>query len=78
MHSYGWNYRVKMKKRTEVGQPCKIVGNHLNRKISSNNKFKKLVADMIYLPLGRKQLYLSSIMDVCNDEIIAFVLDILV
>ncbi|MDH6365633.1 hypothetical protein M2452_002634 [Enterococcus sp. PFB1-1] len=31
-----------MKKRTKVGQPYKIVGNHLNRRFSSNSQLKKL------------------------------------
>ncbi|MDH6364545.1 putative DNA-binding protein YlxM (UPF0122 family), partial [Enterococcus sp. PF1-24] len=50
MRRYGWNCRTKMKKRTKVGQPYKIVGNHLNRRFSSNSQLKKLVTDITYLP----------------------------
>lgn len=72
MRRYGWSCRVKMKKRTQVGQPYKIVGNQLNRRFSSSSQLKKLVTDITYLPFGRKQLYLSSIMDLYNGEIIAY------
>ena len=49
-----------------------IVGNHLNRKFSSSSQLKKLVTDITYLPFGKKHLYLSSIMDLYNGEIIAY------
>ncbi|MGQ8815298.1 DDE-type integrase/transposase/recombinase [Bacillus sp. NA_165.1] len=33
---------------------------------------EKWVTDITYLPLGREMLYLSSNMDLCNNEIIAY------
>ena len=34
--------------------------------------FEKLVTDITYLPFGRKMLYLSSILDLFNGEIVAY------
>lgn len=72
MQKYHWNCRVKMKKRSKVGQPYPVVENKLNRQFSSDAPLKKLVTDITYLPFGQKQLYLSSIMDLYNGEIIAY------
>ncbi|MFG5564547.1 IS3 family transposase [Enterococcus faecalis] len=72
MQKYHWNCRVKMKKRSKVGQPYTVVENKLNRQFSSDAPLKKLVTDITYLPFGQKQLYLSSIMDLYNSEIIAY------
>lgn len=72
MQKYHWNCRVKTKKRNPVGQPYKVVENKLNRDFASEVPFKKLVTDITYLPFGQKQLYLSSIMDLYNGEIIAY------
>lgn len=72
MQKYNWNCRVKMKKRHKIGQPYKVVENKLNRQFSSDASLKKLVTDITYLPFGQKQLYLSSIMDLYNGEIIAY------
>lgn len=72
MQKYHWNCRVKVKKRHKVGQPYAVVENKLNRQFSSEAPLKKLVTDITYLPFGQKQLYLSSIMDLYNGEIIAY------
>ena len=72
MQKYHWNYRVKMKKHSKVGQPYTVVENKLNRQFSSDAPLKKLVTDITYLPFGQKQLYLSSIMDLYNGEIITY------
>lgn len=72
MQKYNWNCKVKVKKRNKIGQPFKIAENKLNRQFNSNERFQKLVTDITYLPFGRKQLYLSSIMDLYNGEIIAY------
>ncbi|AXG39742.1 IS3 family transposase [Enterococcus gallinarum] len=72
MQKYHWNCRVKIKKRNKVGQPYKIVENKLNRQFASEAPLKKLVTDITYLPFGQKQLYLSSVMDLYNGEIIAY------
>jgi len=72
MQKYDWNCRVKMKRKKKMGQPFKTVDNKLNREFQASTPFKKLVTDITYLPFGQKQLYLSSIMDLYNGEIIAY------
>lgn len=63
---------MKVKKRKKMGQTFKVVENKLNRQFNSNERFQKLVTDITYLPFGGKKLYLSSIMDLYNGEIIAY------
>ena len=72
MQKYGWQCRVKVKKRKQTGQPYYIAPNALNREFSADKPFVKLVTDITYLPFGGKTLYLSSILDVFNSEIIAY------
>ena len=43
-----------------------------NRNFSADKPMKKLTIDIIYLPFGPKRLYLSSIMDLHNGEIITY------
>ena len=43
-----------------------------NRNFSADKPMKKLTTDITYLPFGPKRLYLSSIMDLHNGEIIAY------
>ena len=43
-----------------------------NRNFSADKPMKKLTTDITYLPFGPKRLYLSSIMDFHNGEIIAY------
>jgi len=72
MQKYGWNCRVKVKKRKRTGQPYQVVENKLARDFSSTAPLQKLVTDITYLPFGQSMLYLSSIMDLYNGEIIAY------
>lgn len=72
MQKYGWQCRVKMKKRKQTGQPYYIAANLLNRNFEATAPLQKLVTDITYLPFGQKQLYLSSIQDLYNGEIIAY------
>ncbi|QNH39163.1 IS3 family transposase [Bacillus sp. PAMC26543] len=67
-----WQCRVKVKKRKKNGQPYAVVDNILDRNFQSDHPLEKLVTDIKYLPYGQKQLYLSSILDVYNGEVIAF------
>ncbi|MBC2370372.1 IS3 family transposase [Listeria booriae] len=75
MQKYGWSCRVKKKKRQKTGQPYAIYANQLNRQFQSDRPLTKLVTDITYLPFGQKLLYLSSIMDLYNGEIIAYTID---
>jgi transposase InsO family protein len=72
MQTYGWQCRVKVKKRKVTGQPYHIAANILKQDFTSTRPFEKLVTDITYLPFGQKMLYLSSIKDLFNGEIVAF------
>ncbi|MGQ5111162.1 IS3 family transposase [Bacillus halotolerans] len=72
MQKNQWQCRVKVKKRKKNGQPYAVVDNILDRNFQSDHPLEKLVMDITYLPYGQKQLYLSSILDVYNGEVIAF------
>ena len=72
MQKYGWTCRAKVKKKNKVGAVHKICENIVNRNFKREERFKKLVTDITYLPLGSKMMYLSSIMDLYNGEIVAY------
>jgi transposase InsO family protein len=72
MQKQGWQCRVKVKKRKPIGQPYHIAHNILNRTFQAERPLEKLVTDITYLPFGPKPLYLSSIQDLFNGEIIAY------
>ncbi|MGN7484126.1 IS3 family transposase [Priestia megaterium] len=72
MQKYNWKCRVKRKKRKQTGQPYQVVESVLNRNFRSEPPLQKLITDITYLPFGPKQLYLSSIQDLFNGEIIAY------
>ena len=71
MQKYGWQCRVKVKKRKRTGQPAYIAANLLARDFSASKPLEKLVTDITYLPYGQSMMYLSSILDVYNGEIVA-------
>ncbi|HDR5277986.1 TPA: IS3 family transposase [Bacillus thuringiensis] len=65
--------RVKRKRRTWInGESRIVVENLLNRNFQANKPNEKWVTDITYLPFGTAMLYLSSIMDLYNNEIIAY------
>jgi putative transposase len=72
MQKNQWQCRVKVKKRKNTGQPYAVAENILDRNFQSDRRLEKLVTDITYLPYGQKQLYLSSILDLYNGEVIAF------
>ncbi|MFX3632691.1 MAG: IS3 family transposase [Candidatus Pristimantibacillus sp.] len=63
--------RVKVKKRKPSGQPAYLAENLLKRQFQADAPMQKLVTDITYLPFGGKMLYLSSILDLFNGEIVA-------
>ncbi|MDR4945209.1 IS3 family transposase [Neobacillus cucumis] len=71
MQKYDWQCRVKVKKRKRTGQPAYVASNLLNREFTAEAPFEKLVTDITYLPFGQSMMYLSSILDVFNGEIVA-------
>ena len=72
MQKNGWNCAVKPKKAIKIGKPFSITGNALNRDFTADKPMQKLTTDITYLPFGPKRLYLSSIMDLYNGEILAY------
>ncbi len=72
MQKNNWQCRARMKKRNRIGQPHFVAANHLNRNFQAKRPLERLITDITYLPFGQKMLYLSSILDVYNGEIIAF------
>ena len=76
MQKNQWQCRVKVKKRKKDGQPYAVAENILDRNFQSERPLEKLVTDITYLPYGQKQLYLSSILDLYNGEVIALQLAI--
>ena len=72
MQKNHWQCKVRVKKRKRTGQPFKVVENLINRDFKADKPLEKLVTDITYLPFGGKYLYLSSILDVFNGEIVAY------
>ncbi len=72
MQREGLQCRVRMKKRRLTGQPTHVAEHQLKRQFQANAPMQKLVTDITYLPFGGKTLYLSSILDLFNGEIVAY------
>lgn len=64
--------RVRIKKRKPTGQPSYTSAHLLQRQFHAEAPLKKLVTDITYLPFGGKMLYLSTILDLYNGEIVAY------
>ena len=73
MRDHEWQCIVKKKRyRQKPGRTAIVAENILNRHFTADRPLQKLVTDVTYLPFGDKLLYLSTIMDVFNREIIAY------
>lgn len=73
MQKYQLQCQVKPKKRfSPTGGSHITVSNVLNQEFTANRPYQKWVTDITYLPYGEKMLYLSTIMDVYNNEIMAY------
>ncbi|MFC3931835.1 DDE-type integrase/transposase/recombinase, partial [Streptococcus dentapri] len=64
--------RTRPKKVPNLGQSYYVTENRLNRDFQADKPLKKLVTDITYLYFGTCKLYLSSIMDLYNREIVAY------
>ena len=71
MQKRGWQCRVKVKKHKRTGQPAYVSPNVLARDFTATKPLEKLVTDITYLPFGQSMMYLSSILDVFNGEVVA-------
>ncbi|MBM7643002.1 transposase InsO family protein [Streptococcus loxodontisalivarius] len=72
MKEKGWLCRTRPKKMPSLGKPYYVTENRLNRDFQAENPMEKLVTDITYLYFGNCKLYLSSIMDLYNREIVAY------
>lgn len=72
MKSRGWLCRTRIKKSPKLGRPYYVTDNKLDRDFKSIRPLQKLVTDITYLNFGKTTLYLSSIMDLYNREIVAY------
>lgn len=72
MQKFDLQCQVKPKKHKKYkGKESFVASNVLNGDFKASRPLEKLVTDITYLPWGKKNLYLSSIMDLYNGEIIA-------
>ncbi|KHE71656.1 transposase [Halobacillus sp. BBL2006] len=73
MQKYHIQCRVKPKRQSYIAGESKIVvPNYLERNFHASKPNEKWVTDITYLPYGEKMLYLSTIMDLYKNEIIAY------
>lgn len=72
MQKHGWGCRIKVKKFNKPGNPYKTFKNIIDRDWNASRPLIKLTTDITYLPFGSEMLYLSTIMDTFNSEIIAY------
>lgn len=72
MKENGWLCRVRLKKGPSLGKPYYVTENKLDRDSQAEKPLEKLVTDMTYLYFGNCKLYLSSIMDLYNREIVDY------
>ena len=72
MKEKGCLWRVRPKKGPKLGKPYHVTDNKLDRDFQAEKPMEKLVTDITYLYFGNCRLYLSSIMDLYNREIVAY------
>ena len=72
MKEKGCLCRVRPKKGPKLGKPYHVTDNELDRDFQAEKPMEKLVTDITYLYFGNCRLYLSSIMDLYNHEIVAY------
>ncbi|MFS0823805.1 IS3 family transposase [Bacillus sp. 1P02SD] len=73
MQKYNLQCRVKPKRKVKfAGESNIVVPNRLERDFKASKPNEKWVTDITYLPFGQSMMYLSSIMDLYNNEIIAY------
>ena len=75
MQKHHLNCRVRTKKTTRIGKPYYKTDNLLQRQFKASCPMEVLTTDITYLPFGHSMLYLSSIMDIYNGEIVAYKID---
>lgn len=71
MQKHHCQCRVKVKRFRKNKTQQIVTDNIINRDFKAIRPLEKLVTDITYIPYGNKILYLSTIMDLYNGEIIA-------
>lgn len=66
-----WLCRVKPRKSPRFGKPHHVTNNKSKRDFKADKPLQKLVTDITYLYFGQCKLYLSSLMDLYNQKIVA-------
>ncbi len=73
MQKYNVQCRVKPKRKSKVvGESEHIVPNRLEQNFQADCPNQKWVTDITYIPFGETMMYLSTIMDLYNNEIVAY------
>ena len=72
MKENGWLCRTCPKKVPNLGKTYHVTVNKLDRDFQADKPMEKLVTDITYLYFENCRLYLSSIMDLYNREIVAY------
>ena len=72
MQKHNLNCKVRVKKSKRPGNAYYKTHNLLNRNFKAEKPLEVLLTDITYLPFGNTMLYLSSIMDAYNGEIVAY------
>lgn len=76
MKENGWLCRTRPKKSPNRCKTYYLTDNKLSRDFHADKPIEKLVTDITYPYFGNCKLYLSSIMDLCNREIIAYTISV--
>lgn len=74
MQRYDCQCRVKVKRFCKNKAQAIVANNIIDRNFVATRPLEKLSTDITYIPFGSKMMYLSSIMDLYNGEIIAYTL----
>ena len=72
MKEKGSHCHVRPKKGPKLGKPYHVTNNKLDRDFQIDKPMEKLVTDITCLYFGNCRLYLSSIVDLYNREIVAY------
>lgn len=72
MRENGLSCRVRVKKGKKVGKVYYKTDNILARDFKASKPMEVLTTDITYLSFGKSMLYISSIMDIYNEEIVAY------
>lgn len=73
MQKFNLQCQIKVKRQKHIsGESNVVVANILDRNFKANKPNEKWVTDITYLPYGSFMLYVSTIMDLYNNEIVAY------